>query len=98
MCQSKPVVTTDVGGNREVVDEGVSGFLVPPRDAATLAAKLKLLIEDKELRKRMGGSGRLKYEENFTERMMIEKIENLYASLLSEHHIYLPGADHAVSE
>ena len=98
MCLARPVVTTNVGGNREVVDEGVNGFLVPPGDAATLAAKLKVLIEDKELRKKMGVAGRLKYEQNFTERMMIEKIENLYASLLSERHISLPGADHAFSE
>jgi len=97
MCLAKPVVTTAVGGNREVVDEGVNGFLVPPGDAAKLAAKLKVLIEDQELRKRMGGAGRLKYEEKFTERMMIEKIENLYASLLSERHISLPGTDHDVS-
>jgi len=92
MCLAKPVVTTTVGGNPEVVDEGVNGFLVPPGDAAALTAKLMLLIEDKELRKRMGAAGRLKYKEKFTEAKMMAEIEKLYGSLLAKRHIPLPGA------
>ena len=93
MCLAKPVVTTAVGGNREVVDEGVNGFFVPAGDADGLAAKLMPLIEDKDLRKKMGVAGRLKYEEKFTETRMMEDIEKLYNSLLAEHQIPLPGAD-----
>ena len=51
---SKPIVTTDTFGCKEVVDDGVNGFLVPVRDADSLATKIEILIKDKELRVYMG--------------------------------------------
>lgn len=54
----RPVVGTDVPGCREVVKPGETGLLVPPRDSRALAAALRSLIEDKELRARLGAGGR----------------------------------------
>jgi glycosyltransferase involved in cell wall biosynthesis len=60
-----PIVTTDAPGCREVVRDGVNGLLVPVRDADALAAALRKLIDDAELRRRMGEQSRLRAETEF---------------------------------
>lgn len=66
MQSSLPVISTFEGAIPEVVEDGVTGFLVPQKDAETLANKLEFLILNPELRKKMGAAGRLKYEKEFT--------------------------------
>ena len=61
-----PVVSTFEGGIPDVVDDGVTGFLVPQKDALALADKLELLIRDKKLRETMGEAGYLRYRDKFT--------------------------------
>ena len=58
----RPVVATTVGGLPSVVDDGVTGLLVPPRDERALADALVTLLEDDELRHKMGAAGRNKLE------------------------------------
>lgn len=53
-----PIVATDSGGTPEIVEDGVTGLLVPPRDPAALAAALERLANDPVLRRRMGAAGR----------------------------------------
>src|SRR5204863_10123545 len=53
-----PVVATDVGGTREVIDDGVSGFLVPAGNPSALAGRLASLVNSSELRHQMGERGR----------------------------------------
>jgi glycosyltransferase involved in cell wall biosynthesis len=60
MVVGRPVVASDVGGLRDVVDHGVSGLLVPPADPSALAAALDRLVDDPQRRQRMGAAGRLK--------------------------------------
>ena len=60
-----PIVTTDAPGCREVVRDRVNGLLVPVRDAVALAAALKKLIDDVELRRSMGEQSRLRAEAEF---------------------------------
>jgi len=55
-----PIITTDVPGCREVVEHKVNGFLVPPQDYENLVRTLKVLIEDKKIRLKMGKMGRKK--------------------------------------
>jgi len=55
-----------VSGVPELVEDGVTGFLVPPRDPGALAAALQRLIADPELRQRMGQAGRKKALKEFT--------------------------------
>lgn len=62
-----PIVATDVPGNRHVVDEGVTGFLVPHGDAHALAQAIARLASDRDLRKTMGAAAREKAERRFSE-------------------------------
>lgn len=60
-----PVIASDVGGNNELVEEGVNGYLIKGDDIETLARQLAKLIDDEGLRRRMGQAGRekaLKYD------------------------------------
>lgn len=54
MATGTPVIASDVGGLADIVEDGVTGFLVPPGDVGTLASRLQRLVEDPELRLRMG--------------------------------------------
>lgn len=65
MAAGVPVVGTRVGGASELVEDGVSGFLVPPGDAASLAGRLAELLCDVELRSRLGAAARAKVERDF---------------------------------
>jgi glycosyltransferase involved in cell wall biosynthesis len=60
-----PVVATRVGGNPEVVVDGETGYLVPPKDAEAFAAKVIRLLQNPALRRRMGDAGRKRVEERF---------------------------------
>ncbi|QTA85990.1 glycosyltransferase family 4 protein [Desulfonema magnum] len=77
-AMGKPVITTDAVGCREVVDDGVNGFLVPVKNADALAQAMTRMIEDAEMRRTMGIAGRKKAEQAFDERIVIEKILGTY--------------------
>jgi len=78
-----PIVATDVGGNREVVQDGVTGFLVPPKDPDALAkAMLRLMDLSEEERRRMGEEGRRHIEANYSLDRVVEMWEELYRELL----------------
>ncbi len=59
---AKPVIATTVGGLPEMVDDGQTGYLVPPRDERALANAVVCLLQDQTLRRRMGANGKLKIE------------------------------------
>jgi len=78
-----PVVATDVGGNREVVVDGVTGFLVPPRNSEALAeAMLRMMNLPEEKRREMGKAARKHVEENFSLDHVVDLWEALYKELL----------------
>lgn len=78
-----PIVATDVGANREVVREGVSGFLVWPRSPEALAGAMeRMLALDQGDRVLMGLRGREWVEEHFSLDKIVERWEALYLSLL----------------
>lgn len=60
-----PVVTTQIAGVSELVEDGVSGYLVPPGNTALLAERIATLLADPELRSRFGAAGRAKVEQEF---------------------------------
>ena len=78
-----PVVATDVGGCRESVVDGETGFLVPREDPVQLRDRLRLLIDSPELRVQMGQKGRKRFEENFTFEGMYERTVAVYREVLS---------------
>ena len=81
----KPVVSTDVGGVRAVVRDGVSGSLVPPGDAAAVAAALQGILSDRVAATRMGEQGRAFVRDRFTKERLVADIRALYASLMEGH-------------
>jgi glycosyltransferase involved in cell wall biosynthesis len=74
-----PVVATNWRGLPDIVADGETGFLVPPKDAKSIAERLENLILDPDLRRTMGAAGRRRYEENFT----VEKFRNSMEEALS---------------
>ena len=76
-----PVIASDVGGVRESVVDGDTGFVVPARDEAALRHRLAQLVESPALRCVMGASGRKRYEQCFTVRAMAEKTLRVYEAL-----------------
>ena len=78
MAAGLPVVATDCGGNRELVDEGQTGFLVCPGDADSLASRLRQLLQDPCVRIDMGRKARNRVEEKFSSSTILEKFEELY--------------------
>jgi N,N'-diacetylbacillosaminyl-diphospho-undecaprenol alpha-1,3-N-acetylgalactosaminyltransferase len=77
-AMGKPVITTDTVGCREVVDGGVNGLLVPVKDVKALAQAMVCLINNPDMRKRMGKAGREKMEREFDERIVLEKTLQVY--------------------
>lgn len=77
----RPIVTTDSVGCKDVVDDGVNGFLVPARDSDALAQKLRVLIEDKDLRIRMGKASRAKAEREFSLKTVVNRHLEIYHEL-----------------
>lgn len=74
----KPIVTTDNVGCREVVDDGVNGFLVPVKDSKALAKKIKILIENETMRDEFGKASRKKAVEEFDVKVVVEQYLRLY--------------------
>ncbi len=77
-----PVVATDIRGCRQVVTEGVTGLLVPPRDAGTLATAISSLVGDDDLRRVMGQAGSRKARREFDEQRVIAVTLGVYDELL----------------
>jgi len=78
-----PIVATEVGGNGEIVIDGETGFLVPPKDPDKLAqAMLRLMSLPQGERKHMGERARRYVEENFSLERVVDRWECLYRELL----------------
>ncbi len=75
----RSIVTTDVTGCRDVVTEGVNGFIVPAKDVENLAIAMEKLLINKELRFEMGKRGRIIAEKEFSIEGVIEKTFNIYS-------------------
>lgn len=78
----RPIVTTDSIGCRDTVDEGQNGFLIPVKDSITLAKKLRILIDNPQLRADMGKASRRKAEREFSVADVISKHLQVYRMLL----------------
>jgi glycosyltransferase involved in cell wall biosynthesis len=83
MSYGLPVVTTPVGSIRDAVADGVTGRLVPVGDPVALAAALKALIRDGDLRRRMGASARRRYEESFCLPSFNTNLAGIFRSVLA---------------
>jgi glycosyltransferase involved in cell wall biosynthesis len=84
LIAGKPVVSYDVGGAREVVIPGETGYLLPRNSVDQLAAAMGELIEDPHLRQRLGSSGRERLTERFRHQRMTAAIRGVYEQILSD--------------
>jgi len=82
MCAGLPIVATVVGGVRELVADGVNGFLVPAGDHAALSKCLDRLQSDTALRVRMGQASRQRYLSGFGDTQMAEAVAQRYRAML----------------
>jgi glycosyltransferase involved in cell wall biosynthesis len=83
------VVATDVRGCRQVVEDGVTGLLVPLRSPAALADAILALGADPERRRAMGAAGAARAREEFDERRVVDRV--LAGYRLAAHRKGLPG-------
>ena len=81
MAMRLPAVATRVGGVPEVVEDGATGFVVPPGDEVALRAALARLVDDAELRDRLGAAGQAHVHAHFTLQQMVRQVEHLYDGL-----------------
>lgn len=78
LAMSKPIITTDIPGCKETVDNGINGYLCKPRDVESLVDSIKCFLNlSAEERVSMGKAGRLKAEERFDVRKVIEIYHSL---------------------
>jgi glycosyltransferase involved in cell wall biosynthesis len=83
MAAGRALVATQVGANSELVQDGVSGLLVPPGDASALAAAMRRLVEDPELRVRLGSAARNRAERQYSRPVMVRRFEEFYRALVA---------------
>lgn len=77
MALCKPVVAFDTGSSGEIIENGISGFLVQKGNVGQLTDKVEMLIKDENLRKDIGNQGRKRVEELFTIEIALSKVEEL---------------------
>jgi glycosyltransferase involved in cell wall biosynthesis len=82
MAAARPVVATDVGGAAEAVADGETGYVVPPGDDETMAARVAELLDDPEKARAMGVRGLHRVREKFSCEAQLARVEGLYARLL----------------
>ena len=86
MAMAKPVIATDVNGARELMVDGKTGLVIPPRDPGAIAAAIRNLIDDPETMTGFGRSGKTRVEEHFTMDAMVDDLEHHLHRKLGEKH------------
>ena len=84
MACGKPVIASDSGGPREIMENGVTGLLVPPGDAEKLAQAILSLLGDPERILRMGQAGTTRVREVFSAQRMVRQIEAVYEDMVGK--------------
>ena len=82
MASGLPVIATRVGGNAELMEEGLTGRLVPRADPEALATEILRYFDDPLLARRHGGAGRSLVEKRFSLEQMVRRYDELYSSVL----------------
>jgi glycosyltransferase involved in cell wall biosynthesis len=83
MAMGRPVVATDVGGTREAILDGVTGFVVPPGDPEALADRIGRLAESEAMREAMGQAARRRAGESFSIEKNVRATERLYREMMN---------------
>src|SRR5262249_53264326 len=86
MAAARAIVATRAGGIPEIVRDGVTGLVVPPRDAHALADAIVRMLKDAGLRERFAAAGFARVNERFTVERMIAATAAVYARVGGRHH------------
>jgi glycosyltransferase involved in cell wall biosynthesis len=84
MAAARPIVATTAGGIPEIVEDGVNGLLVPPRDARALADAILRALRDADLRRRLGDAGFARVNERFTVERMVAQTAAAYEQIVAQ--------------
>lgn len=84
---ARPVVATDVGGVPSVVEDGVTGRLVPAGDHAAIALRVSELLDNEEMARRLGVAGRERVRRTFAADRLLGDMRELYGDLLERRHV-----------
>ena len=93
MACARPVIGSEVGGIKHTVDDGLTGFLIPPRDPEALADRLARLHRHPELARAMGEAGRRRACEHYTWHHVAAQLAGIYADVLADTR---PGIQAAI--
>jgi glycosyltransferase involved in cell wall biosynthesis len=84
MGSGVPVIATNVGGNPEAIEDGETGFLTPPGDAAAIAEKTLLILNNPHLGREIGEKARRRVADSFTIEVTAKKTIDLYKTILNK--------------
>lgn len=84
MAARRAIVSSNIGGTDELIEDGRSGLLVPAGDAAALAAALRRLLDDPGLRESLAAAARERVERKFNRAAMARRVETAYAGVLGD--------------
>ncbi|MFP4322208.1 MAG: glycosyltransferase [Anaerolineales bacterium] len=84
MATGKPIIGTDVGGTRELIQDGSTGYLIPPEEPTVLAARLEVLLNDPAQRQALGALGLRQVQQHFSFSQMIAGRHDLLQALLTQ--------------
>lgn len=82
MAAGLPIVSTPVGAIPEIIEDGVNGFLVPPKNSKMLAERIILLIKDKHLREKMATNNKRKVKEKYDMRPVSRIFDEIYQEMI----------------
>jgi glycosyltransferase involved in cell wall biosynthesis len=82
MASRRPVVSSAIPGTDEIIQDGLTGLLIPPNDETALASAIRRLLADGGLRDRLASAARVRAETEFTRETMASRISSVYGRLL----------------
>lgn len=89
MAAGIPVISTSVGGMSEAIEDGVSGYLIPPKRPDILAGKITYLLENKDIAAKMGKNGSDKIRKEFNNKLLVFRFEDLYERMAGYNPIHI---------
>lgn len=87
MAMQVPVITSNVCGIEELVDDGINGILVPPQNPEAIADAIEKIMKSPDLRRTMGEKGRGKIERNFNIKIEVRKLEEILTTAVKQESI-----------